>query len=77
MNRVSRISSAALGMLLLAGLAYYQGDGASVTGEAGTLAGTALRDAPGKPAVDCEDAARRGGQDSESCASKNGPGERN
>jgi hypothetical protein len=42
MNRIARFSSAAFGMVLLAGLAYYQGHPEMATGEEDSLVGTAL-----------------------------------
>ncbi len=42
MNRAMRFSSAAMGMVLLAGLAYYQGSVDPTLGEEDALAGTAL-----------------------------------
>lgn len=42
MNRIARFSGAAFGMVLLAGLAYYQGLPDNVTGEEDSLVGTAL-----------------------------------
>ncbi len=68
MNRVTRISSAAFGMLLLAGLAVYQGDGPRVTVEDGSLAGTALAKKPEKSDINCEDTAGLSEQDQKFCA---------
>jgi hypothetical protein len=42
MNRAMRFSSAAMGMVFLAGLAYYQGGVDSTLGEEDELVGTAL-----------------------------------
>jgi hypothetical protein len=42
MNRAMRFSSAAMGMVLLAGLAYYQGSVDHTLGEEDALVGTAL-----------------------------------
>jgi hypothetical protein len=42
MNRAMRFSSAAMGMVLLAGLAYYQGSVVPTLGEEDELVGTAL-----------------------------------
>ena len=42
MNRAMRFSSAAVGMVLLAGLAYYQGNADPTLGQEGALVGTAL-----------------------------------
>ncbi len=46
MNRLTKFSSAAFGMLLLAGLAYYQGSPELDTGDSGSLVGTAVIDSP-------------------------------
>lgn len=45
MNRLSKYTSAAFGMALLVGLAYYQGDPKLATGDPGSLVGTAVLDA--------------------------------
>ena len=42
MNRAMRFSSAAMGMVLLAGLAYYQGNVDHTLGDEDALVGTAL-----------------------------------
>jgi len=42
MNRAMRFSSAAMGMVFLAGLAYYQGNVDHTSGEEDELVGTAL-----------------------------------
>ena len=42
MNRATRISSAAFGMILLAGLAYYQGDPGMAPGQEESMMGTAV-----------------------------------
>ena len=42
MNRAMRFSSAAMGMVFLAGLAYYQGNVDHTLGQEDALAGTAL-----------------------------------
>ena len=44
MNRIARFSGAAFGMVLLAGLAYYQGHPDIATGEEDSLMGTVLPD---------------------------------
>lgn len=46
MNRLTKFSSAAFGMLLLAGLAYYQGNPDPDTGDNASLVGTAVIDPP-------------------------------
>jgi len=56
MNRVTRFSSAALGMLLLAGLAYYQGHEDPMSGEKGSLLGTAVSKPPAEQNTDCKKA---------------------
>jgi len=49
-----RFSSAALGMVLLGGLAYYQGDGSLTTGQEAILTGTVISDSPEVRDIDCE-----------------------
>jgi len=46
MSRLIKYTSAAFGMVLLAGLAYYQGHPDLVTGEEGSLVGTVLPETP-------------------------------
>jgi hypothetical protein len=46
MNRLTKFSSAAFGMALLAGLAYYQGNPQLATGDNASLVGTATIDSP-------------------------------
>ena len=46
MNRLTKFSSAAFGMVLLAGLAYYQGNPELATGDNDSLVGTAVIDSP-------------------------------
>ena len=70
MNRVTRISSAAFGMLLLAGLALYQGNSVTVDGKEGAMAGTALTRPPEERSVKCEDTAGLSEQDQEYCTEK-------
>lgn len=70
MNRVTRFTSAAFGMLLLAGLAYYQGHGDLTAGEQGSLVGTALSEKPGQKNIDCKNLEELDEQDKEFCAKK-------
>lgn len=70
MNRVTRISSAAFGMLLLTGLALYQGKGDAVNGEEGAMVGTALARPPEVRDVKCENPAGLSEQDQKYCAEK-------
>jgi hypothetical protein len=70
MNRVTRFTSAAFGMLLLAGLAYYQGHEDPLTGEHGSLIGTAVIKEPERPQIDCDNPATLNEQDLEFCESK-------
>ena len=51
MNRPMRFSSAAMGMVLLAGLAYYQGRMDQALGEEDNLVGTALAATDGREPV--------------------------
>lgn len=44
MSRLTKISSAAFGMVFLAGLAYYQGNPELATGDNASLVGTAVID---------------------------------
>ena len=53
MNRAMRFSSAAVGMVLLAGLAYYQGDVDPTLGQEGALVGTALAEPADTDDSDC------------------------
>ena len=46
MNRLTKFSSAAFGMVLLASLAYYQGSPELATGDNDALVGTAVIDSP-------------------------------
>lgn len=46
MNRLTKFSSAAFGMVLLASLAYYQGSPELATGDNASLVGTAVIDFP-------------------------------
>jgi hypothetical protein len=46
MNRLTKFSSAAFGMVLLASLAYYQGNPELVTGDDASLVGTAVIGSP-------------------------------
>jgi len=70
MSRMVRFSSAALGMVLLAGLAFYQGRVEIPPGEEGVLSGTALAEPGEKPAGDCEIKTDRENQEIENCVEK-------
>jgi hypothetical protein len=73
MNRVTRFSSAAFGMLLLAGLAWYQGHEDPTSGAHGSLVGTALAEKPEQKNIDCKDHAGPDEQANEICAGKGQP----
>ena len=73
MSKVTRITSAAFGMLMLAGLAYYQGHGDLAAGEQGSLVGTALSEKPEQKNIDCKDPAELDEQAKEYCARKGQP----
>jgi len=81
MNRAMRFSSAAMGMVFLAGLAYYQGNVDHTLGEEDALVGTALTepadiDVTIKLAVDemrdgsCESTADLDGPAADNCTEK-------
>jgi hypothetical protein len=70
MNRVTRISSAAFGMLLLAGLAYYQSLPDPGRGEEGSLVGTALSKPPVDTSINCENTAGLSEEQVEICAAQ-------
>lgn len=71
MHRVTRISSAAFGMLLLAGLAYYQGNPDPTAGQSGALVGTAVVKTPEKPDIDCENTAALSEKERRYCVASN------
>jgi hypothetical protein len=73
MSRVTRITSAAFGMLMLAGLAYYQGHEDLTASEQGSLVGTALVEKPEQKNIDCEDPAELDEQAKKFCARKGQP----
>jgi len=73
MNRVTRFTSAAFGMLMLAGLAYYQGHDDPTAGERGSLVGTALPGKPERKNIDCQNLAELDDQAKEFCAEKDQP----
>jgi hypothetical protein len=73
MSRVTRITSAAFGMLMLAGLAYYQGHEDLAAGEQGSLIGTALPEKPEQKKIDCKDPDKLDEQEKEYCARKEQP----
>lgn len=77
MNRVTRISSAAFGMLLLAGLAYYQTQPDPVGNQEGSLIGTALKDPPKTAKNECEGNTGQKEPDADSCENDTSAGNRN
>jgi hypothetical protein len=77
MNRVTRFTSAAFGMLMLAGLAYYQGHEDPLTGEHGSLIGTAVIKKPEQREVDCSNPDILDQPDRTYCESKKPPGKAN
>lgn len=70
MTRVTRFTSAAFGMLMLAGLAYYQGHEELSAGEQGALVGTAVPGNPEQQQIDCENPAALDDQGRQYCESK-------
>jgi hypothetical protein len=70
MNRMMRFSGAATGMVLLAGLAYYQGRVDVTRGEEDILAGTALIESSEMQVTDCENTTELNRQEVEVCADK-------
>jgi len=62
-------------MLMLAGLAYYQGHEDPLTGEHGSLIGTAVTKQPEHPDIDGDTPAGLDEQDREYCESNKPPGE--
>jgi hypothetical protein len=52
MNRLTRFSTAAFGMVLLAGLAYYQGHPPMTAGEEDSLVGTVLPESGDSPQIE-------------------------
>jgi hypothetical protein len=77
MNRVTRFTSAAFGMLMLAGLAYYQGHDDPLSGEQGSLTGTAVAKQVEHQKIDCENLTDLNETDREYCENKEPPGEPN
>jgi hypothetical protein len=77
MNRVTRFSSAAFGMLMLAGLAYYQGHEDLAAGEQGSLVGTAITKQPEQRDINCETPDGLDQQDREYCNGKEQPHKNN
>ena len=80
MNRMLRFGSAAFGMVLLAGLAYYQGGMGPAAGEQEMLAGTVIpetnenmpaADLYDNPETECELASETDRADREICSEKN------
>jgi hypothetical protein len=70
MNRVTRISSAAFGMLLLLGLAYYQVLPDPTRSQDGALVGTAMTKNPKAAEDKCDDAASLNEEEARLCAKK-------
>jgi len=70
MNRVTRISSAAFGMLLLLGLAYYQVLPDPTRSQDGALVGTAMTKKPVAAESDCDDTANLSDEAAKLCAKK-------
>lgn len=75
MNRVTRFTSAAFGMLMLAGLAYYQGHDDPLSGEQGSLTGTAVTSQAERPQIDCDNLDALDEQDREFCENNKPPGD--
>ena len=80
MNRMIRISSATVGMFLLAGLAYYQGDMDPGAGQQEILAGTAISeivdetsssDIAETQSPECDQATDPNHPDHEACSDQN------
>lgn len=71
MTRILRFSSAALGMVLLAGLAYYQGGMDPTLGQEEILAGTVLAESSELQNVDCESSENLNEAQAEYCAANN------
>jgi hypothetical protein len=67
MNRIVRFSSAAMGMVLLAGLAYYQGGMESPVGERDMMTGTAIsgQEHADRSEQSAQDSAKNCGQESD------------
>ena len=70
MTRLVRFSSAALGMVLLAGLASYQGRVELGQGEEDILTGTVLVETADMNESDCEGMAVPDGDDADDCTEK-------
>ena len=70
MTRTMRFSSAALGMVLLAGLAYYQGDADFTRSQQEILTGTVLTEAARKQENDCEKSPDAPRQETGNCAAE-------
>ena len=80
MNRVTRMSSAAMGMVLLAGLAYYQGGMGPDAEEQEILAGTVISETDEQVQIaesfesgelECEETADSDQPDNETCLAQN------
>jgi hypothetical protein len=70
MNRMMRFSSAAFGIILLAGLAFHQGRVELAPGEEDLMSGSALAESVEIPDGDCESMADPNAQDADSCPEK-------
>ena len=71
MTQIVRFSSAALGMVLLAGLAYYQGHPELDPGDVEMMSGTVLAESAAETsAKDCESMAGGDSQATEFCVEK-------
>ena len=68
MTRTMKFSSATLGMVLLAGLAYYQGDVDPTRAHEEILTGTVLADSARNRVPDCNSPADSATAANESCA---------
>ena len=70
MNRAMRFSSAAMGMVFLAGLAYYQGSVDHTLGEEDELVGTALAEPADVNENECESTAGLDDPAADDCTEK-------
>lgn len=67
MSRTLKFSSAAIGMVLLAGLAYYQGDTDPARAQSEILTGTVLTEAASQQESTCQDSAESAQQEPGNC----------
>jgi hypothetical protein len=70
MNRMMRFSSAAFGIILLAGLAFHQGRVELTPGEEDLMSGTAHAESVEIPNGNCESMADPNAQGADSCSEK-------